>query len=200
MPNRVRAIKQNREQSTFDYSLLLITLCLVGFGMLMIYSSSSYTSQVQVGYSTLYLRKQAIGVAVGLVLMFLAIRFPYRNYMSNLPLVRMKVVTGIYWAAVILQLLVLFIGKEINVAKRWLVIGPLSLQPSEITKVAVILLTAYFIYKRPWEMSGIKGIGRVFLPNAILLVLIGKENLSTAIVIAVIVYGMCFIGAFSLLL
>ena len=44
-------------------------------------------------------------------------------------------------------------------------------------------------------MSGIKGIGRVFLPNAILLVLIGKENLSTAIVIAVIVYGMCFIAA-----
>lgn len=181
--NKKRARAGKTEQSSFDYSLLLITLCLVGFGMLMIYSASSYTSQVKYGDSAYFLKKQAVGVIVGVVAMLIVAKFDYRLFTKRLPLLRMRFVTFLYLVAVVLQLAVLFDGSGIKWCETMAVYRTISLQPSEITKIVVILITAYLIQKRPQDMSKPIGIIRVFLPIGFLAVLVAMENLSTAIVI-----------------
>lgn len=180
---------------TFDYSLLLIVLCLLGFGLLMIYSSSSYTAQVKFQDSAYFLKKQMLNLLVGIVVMVFVSKIDYRILLKRLPGLHMHLVTVLYFCAVLLQLSVYFVGREFNGAKRWLVIGPVSIQPAEISKIAVLLITASFINNAPAMVSHIKGALRILLAAAVLIVLVGKENLSSAIVMMGIVFIMCFVAA-----
>lgn len=197
LARRDRRIRKSREgvEGGFDYSLLLITFCIIGFGMLMIYSASSYSAQVKYDDSTYFLRKQAINVLLGCVAMLLATKFNYKFFIKPFTSLRIRLVQLLFLAAVVLQALVLFQGGALNGANRWLKIGPISFQPAELTKVAVILLVAYYLCTIPSKFLEWKRMLRIFLPLAIPLGLVAKEDLSSAIVIFFTAWITCMIVA-----
>lgn len=188
--------KVKRFHSYYDYSLLFLSLFLAGFGLVMIYSTSSYTAQIKFGDPTLFLGKQAISVFLGVVVMIIASKYDYHRLLKPLPIIKMKPVTALYLLCIGLQILVLFVGKDINGAKRWLNLGPLgTFQPSELSKVATILFVAYIVQLSPMRLSKFTGFIRVMLFMLPLVGFIVVENLSTAIVIVGIIVAICFVAS-----
>lgn len=186
-----------RIRRAYDFSLLFLTVFLVCFGLVMIYSTSSYNATKYYGDATLFLRKQMIFAVFGLIVMVVVSKIDYRYItypLLNMKFLKLRPITLLYLLCVALQIIVLFVGEEIKGAKRWIEIpGIGSFQPSELTKICIILLTAYLASRAPKMMSYVKGFVGILLRVAPLIVLVLVENLSTAIVLAAIVYVVCFV-------
>lgn len=174
----------------FDYSLLAIVIFLMCFGLIMLYSTSSYSAQLELGDSMYYLKRQAIFSVLGFAIMLFAAKIDYHWYA--------KVAKLSYIVAMIAMLLVLTpLGKEFNGARRWLKMPfDLTLQPSEITKVAVILFIPLLICKVGKRIKKTKEAAKVFLWGAAAAagVYLFTDNLSTAIIVLGIVCIMIFVA------
>jgi cell division protein FtsW len=188
--------KKKKFHSYYDYSLLFLTLFLVCFGLVMIFSTSSYNASRNFSNPYYYLEKQAIFAVMGTILMIIVSKIDYHFYIKPLPILHIKPVTLLYILCMLLQTYVLFFGKEINGAKRWINLGPLGgFQPSELSKIAVILFTAYIVNLAPRRLDKFKGFLRVvaFMAPLILLVLI--PNFSTALVMGCIMIAIAFVAS-----
>ena len=188
-------MNKRKMHSYYDYSLLFLTLFLVCFGLVMIYSTSSYNAQRLYGNATHYLERQALFSGAGILIMLFASKIDYRIYIKNLPIIKIKPVTVLYFLCIGLQVYVLIFGDVINGAKRWISIGSFRFQPSELTKVAVILFTAYIVQLAPRRLDKFTGFLRVVFLIAPLLALIVIENFSTALVVGVIMVAICFVAS-----
>jgi cell division protein FtsW len=189
-------VNKRKMHSYYDYSLLFLILFLVCFGLVMIYSTSSYNAQRIYGNATHFLERQALFGGAGILVMLLVSKIDYRIFVTNLPVIRIKPITLLYFLCIFLQVYVLIFGAVINGAKRWIDLGPLgSFQPSELTKIAVILLTAYIVNIAPKRLDKFRGFLRVVFFIAPLLGLIVIENFSTALIVGVIMVAICFVAS-----
>jgi cell division protein FtsW len=125
--------------------LVLVTLGLVAFGLVMVYSATSAAAAVGGGDPSGFLKRQAVYALVGIVLMILAARFDYHGLRLLAP--------PLVVAALALCIAVLVIAPEINGARRWLQFGPATFQPSELAKVALCVWVAAYYARRPAPRS-----------------------------------------------
>ena len=188
-------VQKKKVHSYYDYSLLFLTLFLVCFGLVMIYSTSSFNAQRMYGDSAHFVKQQGLAVVLGIIAMLVISKIDYRIFLKKIPLLKMRLVTLIYIGAVSLQIAVLIFGREVKGAKRWIDLGFISFQPSDLSKIATILFVAYVVNLAPRRLDKITGFFRIALYMAPLLGLIAKENLSTAIVIAGILVSICFVAS-----
>jgi len=185
--------KRRKKQQTeyfFDYTLLFIVLFLLGFGLVMIYSVSSYEAQADFGDAAYYLKKQLFSTIVGLVAMIAVANIPYSIWM--------KVTAIAYVVSLTLVGLVPFFGKESHGAKRWLPIPGigLTIQPAEVAKLAMILVLAQLVCKMGKGVRTIKGMMFLFIVTAppVVMVMFCTNNLSSAIIIFAIAFLMIFVA------
>lgn len=174
----------------FDYDLLMILVFLMCFGLVMLYSTSAYSANADFGNDMFYFSKQAIISAVSFAFMLFVSKLDYHMYGAFS--------WQIYYISLFLMLLVKTpLGVEAYGSRRWLQLpANMTLQPSEIAKIAVILLIPYEICRLGPKIQSKKGLERVCAVGAVAAggVMILTDNLSTAIIVAGITGILIFVA------
>ena len=171
----------------FDYSLFVVVLFLVGFGLIMVYSTSAYTATLDGIGATYYLKRQGIFAILGIASMLFVSRIDYHFF---------KKLTGLaYFAALILNILVFVVGDDSHGSSRWLDLKFIRFQPSELAKVAIVLYIALATTNLVWKMNDWKTLVKIMWPSVILTGIIAIENLSTGIICVVIIVAIVFVAS-----
>ncbi|MGI5971610.1 MAG: putative lipid II flippase FtsW [Oscillospiraceae bacterium] len=171
-----------------DLPFLMLTVIILCFGVVMVFSASYASAYYETGKPTHYFMRQSIFAVLGIVVMMLVSRINYRKYKQMAPL--------IMGVSIILLITVLFIGVRSGDARRWIDLGFTTFQPSELVKLAIILLFAKMICAYKHKMRTFRyGV----LPFALLLVLVCfllylEPHLSAMVIVLCIGATMMFLG------
>lgn len=179
--------KKQKPIRYFDYSLLFLIIFLLCFGLVMLYSTSSYYGSTRFDDSAHYVKRQLQASVLGLAAMLVVSKIPYRFWM--------KLSTLAYLGSLLLCTAVIFIGKEAKGQARWIQLGPIQFQPSEIAKVAVIIYLAMTIYKIPQKMGDFMSLVKIMIRVLPVVGVVAYNNLSTAIIILGIAVCMLFVAS-----
>lgn len=176
-----------------DPWLLWPALGLLMFGLVMVYSASIATaegSKFTAYQPTYFLVRHAIFLAVGLVAGIVAFQIPLRFWQQAAP--------WAFIACVVLLVIVLIphVGRSVNGAQRWVPLGPINLQPSELMKLFAVLYAADYTTRKLADMDSFR---RGFLPMAGVIISVGflllrEPDFGAFVVVAAIAFGIVFLG------
>ncbi|MBT9779071.1 cell division protein [Clostridium sp. MCC353] len=178
--------KKKKVRRFYDYSLLFTIIFLTIFGLIMIYSASSYTAQLKYDNAAYFMARQAKIALGGFIMMIVISKMDYHWYA--------KFAVFAYILSFILMVAVSLFGREVNGKKRWLGIGPLSFQPTELVKITLIVILATVITLMGRNINKLKAVVVVILITLPLAGLVAMNNLSSGIIICGIAFVMLFIA------
>jgi len=172
-----------RQKKEADFWLVAATLGLLTLGIVMVLSSSAYAAYNSFGDTYYYFRRQLIWALLGLVCMFIASHVDYRKLEPlTLPFLGL---------AVLLLLAVLVIGVTSHGASRWIGFGPLTVQPSEISKLAIVLFFALYLSRAGKNIQTLRGLAPALLVlGAVAGLIMLQPDLGTTIAVALTVFVM----------
>jgi cell division protein FtsW len=180
-----------KEKYYFDYNLLFIIIFLLCFGLVMLYSSSSYTAANTYGESAYYLKRQLRNILIGAFAMVVFARMDYHRW-RGLGMVA-------YFVALFLCVVVMFPIPGLTVSShgqsRWLNLGVVQIQPSELGKLAVIMCLASLLERIRGKMAKFSTLVKIMVLLAPLLGAVAYSNLSTALIIFGIAVCMLFVAS-----
>ena len=181
-------MKKKRSQRFYDYSLLFTIAFLIMFGLLMIYSASSYKAQLDYnGNAAYFMTRQGVIALGGFAFMILISRLDYRWYAKFY-----KLAIAVSW---FMMIAVSFVGRRVNGKRRWLGVGPLSFQPTELVKITIIVSVAALLVKLGRDVDRPAGIARIAMVVLPLAAIVAANNLSSGIIIAGFVFVMLFVAS-----
>ena len=180
-------------QPDHDRSLFISMACaLLGIGVLMVHSASITSWPTE--FEQVYLSKHLTFLSLAVIVSAIASYLPARFWFDRAPL--------LFWGTVVLLILVLIpgVGTRVNGAQRWLRIGSISLQPSELAKIALPLLTARLMVQRRRSLRHwLKGTIPLLIPLAIIIPLVIKQpDLGTSLFLAGGVAIVLFLGGWPI--
>ena len=148
----MKTTKPQPKRGTPDFQLLILTLLLVGFGLIMVFSSSSSLTvfSKKFSYDPLFFSKRQLVFAVGgIFVMLVAMNINYKKYK--------KLFIPVFFLTMLLLILVVIVGKATNGASSWFNLGKLGIQPTELAKLATIVYLAALITKKGERIRQWKG-------------------------------------------
>lgn len=183
MADRVNRNKKRKKEMGvyFDYSLLFITIFMVCFGLVILYSASSFEASIEFSDSTYYLKRQFMFAVMGVVGMIIISRMDYHFLRKDL------IALVVYFGSlVIVGCVVTPLGIEANGARRWINLGFTSLQVCEVIKIAIIIFMAYVIDKTAKKLKRLDMFVECMLIIGLAagVIAIVTSDLSSAVIIA----------------
>lgn len=189
-PKKKTAKRKYIKPGGYDFTVMFIVLTLVLFGIVMIFSSSYYYTMTSAKYDYdmfHFLKRQSIWAVLGIAAMVAAMNVPYSFYK--------RFAFPAYMLSNLFLILLPFVGIEAGGQKRWLGVGSLSFQPSEFTKIAVILYLSVYVIEHRKEMANLKGFLKACLVLLVPVGLIAMSNFSSALLVGLMGATILFVAS-----
>ncbi len=180
--------KEKNVHRFYDYSLLFTIIFLTVFGLIMIYSASSYKAQLDYGNPAHFAIRQGEIAAGSFVIMYVISKIDYHKF------ARLAMLGYIASYATLLLTRFTPLGIASHGKKRWMRLGPIQFQPTELVKVALILLIAVMIANLGVKINKRRSVEAIAILSAPLVLLVTANNLSSGIIICGIVFVMLFVA------